>query len=174
MPFPSPSLSVWIGIPALSAVVAAFVVFGFWRTADSGRRGSVLLWSAAGVGGYFAVSGLLAATGVLAHVGKGPPPLLAMMAVLSVTTVLVALGRASARFAEGLPLWALVGFQAFRLPLELVLWRAAEDGTMPIQMSFEGRNFDIVSGATALLLAVAQRRKQLSSRVVLALCRIPI
>jgi len=94
--------------------------------------------------------------------------MLAMMAMLSVTTVLVALGPFGARFAETLPLWALVGLQAFRLPLEFVLWKAAQDGTNPIQMSFEGRNFDVVTGATALVLAIVLYRKKISDSWVLA------
>jgi hypothetical protein len=78
-----------------------------------------------------------------------------MMAILSAATVFVATGPLGARFASEAPLWALVGLQAFRLPLELVLLQAAKDHTMPLQMSMEGRNFDVVSGVTALVLAVA-------------------
>jgi hypothetical protein len=168
MPFVSPSLVVWIGIPALSLVVAGILVFGFWRAAVEGRRRAVAVRALAGIGAYFVVSALLAASGLLAFAGKGPPPMLAMMAVLSVTTVLVAFGPFGARIAETLPLWALVGLQAFRLPLELVLRKAAADGTMPIQMSFEGRSFDIVTGTTALVLAIVLYRKKISESWVLA------
>jgi hypothetical protein len=48
----------------------------------------------------------------------------------------------------------LVGAQGFRLPLELVMHRAAHDGLMPVQMSFAGYNFDIVTGATAIALGL--------------------
>jgi len=41
------------------------------------------------------------------------------------------------------------------LPLELVMHRAAVEGTMPPQMTFTGANFDIVTGASALVLAAA-------------------
>jgi hypothetical protein len=51
------------------------------------------------------------------------------------------------------PVVWLVGFHAFRLPLELVMHRAASEGTMPAQMSFTGWNFDIVTGASALVVA---------------------
>jgi len=58
------------------------------------------------------------------------------------------------RLALGLPLAALIGFQAFRLPLELVMHRAVRDGVMPNVMSFSGYNFDIVSGITAVPMAL--------------------
>ncbi len=52
------------------------------------------------------------------------------------------------------PLAILIGLQSFRLPLELVMHQAAREGTMPVQMTFTGSNFDIVTGATALLVAL--------------------
>ena len=55
--------------------------------------------------------------------------------------------------AQTMPLAWLVGFHAFRLPLELVMHKAALDGTMPEQMSYSGLNFDIVTGVLALILA---------------------
>lgn len=49
----------------------------------------------------------------------------------------------------------LVLLQAFRFPLELLMHRAYAEGLMPVQMSVSGRNFEIVTGTTALLLGVA-------------------
>ena len=56
----------------------------------------------------------------------------------------------STRPANHVPLWILVAVQGFRLPLELAMHRLYERGIMPEQMSYSGRNFDIVTGATAL------------------------
>ncbi|MBC7545453.1 MAG: hypothetical protein H7338_22220, partial [Candidatus Sericytochromatia bacterium] len=65
----------------------------------------------------------------------------------------------AARLIRGLPRAPLVGFHAFRLPLELMMHRAAAEGVMPVQMSYSGRNFDIVTGITALGMAWALRRR---------------
>jgi len=50
-------------------------------------------------------------------------------------------------------LWILVVGQAFRLPLECLMHRAADEGVMPAQMSYSGWNFDIVTGITAIPVA---------------------
>ncbi len=63
----------------------------------------------------------------------------------------VGFSRFGGRLAAGLPIPALVGFQSFRLPLELVLHRWAESGTIPHTMSWTGQNWDILSGFAALL-----------------------
>jgi hypothetical protein len=72
-----------------------------------------------------------------------------LLMVLSVGLGVSPFGR---RLAAGLPLAVLVGVQGFRLPLELLMHRAYEEGLMPVQMSYSGLNFDIVTGITALIV----------------------
>jgi hypothetical protein len=77
-----------------------------------------------------------------------------------------------AALASETPVWVLVGLQAFRLPLELVMHQAATEGVMPPQMTFGvvggavGLNYDLITGATALGLAVALVGRPASRRVV--------
>jgi hypothetical protein len=47
----------------------------------------------------------------------------------------------------------LVLFQAFRIPVEILLSQLAMASLLPMEMSFHGRNFDILTGLTALPLA---------------------
>lgn len=44
----------------------------------------------------------------------------------------------------------LVGIQAFRVAVELILWRSHVNGFTPEQMTFDGWNFDIISGVLAM------------------------
>lgn len=44
--------------------------------------------------------------------------------------------------------------QAFRLPLELLMLHAAQVGVMPVEFSMVGYNYDVVTGAAALLLGL--------------------
>jgi len=67
-------------------------------------------------------------------------------------TFVVARSRLGAQVASGLPIAALIAFQAFRFPLELLLHLAYTEGVMPIQMSYAGYNFDILSGLGGLLV----------------------
>ena len=83
-----------------------------------------------------------------------PPPLMGLLVCILALGPIIARSEAGDRLSRGLPLAALVGLQSFRLPLEVLMHRAAEDGVMPVQMSYSGLNFDIVTGATAVMLAV--------------------
>jgi hypothetical protein len=119
-------------------------------------------------GGHAALTGLLvaavmlasaaaASAGVLARFDREPPPmafLIAGVLALGLGAPLTPWGR---RAAAGVPLIALVGLQSFRLPLELVMHRAATLGIMPNELSFTGYNLDIVTGTGALALLAASR-----------------
>jgi hypothetical protein len=53
----------------------------------------------------------------------------------------------------------LVFFQCFRIPVEILLAILAQASLLPTEMTFEGRNFDILIGLSALPLAWWVRKK---------------
>lgn len=112
------------------------------------------------------VSFSLAATGVLQKLDSFPPPLLPMVLAILIGAIWLASSKIGKRVALETPLWMLIGLQAFRLPLELLMHRAASEGVMPVQMSYSGYNFDIVTGATALVLSLALLKLQLPRAIV--------
>jgi len=98
---------------------------------------------------WLALTGLLSGSGQLE--ARLPTSLFPFMGACNLLTLGVALSPLGARLAT-LPLAALVGFHVFRLPLEVVLHRLHAEGTLPITMTWEGRNLDVVTGVLALLL----------------------
>jgi hypothetical protein len=52
-----------------------------------------------------------------------------------------------------IPIVNLIRLQSFRLFVEILLWALFVKNLVPVQMTFEGRNFDILSGISALLIA---------------------
>src|SRR4029079_10564333 len=74
--------------------------------------------------------------------------------VVTIGTVALAFSSVGAKLVSGVSMSALVGFQAFRIPVELILHRLYTEGVIPVQMTYAGRNFDIVSGLTAVAVAL--------------------
>jgi hypothetical protein len=70
------------------------------------------------------------------------------------------------RWLSLLPVPALVAFQGFRLPLELVLHAWVAQGVIPATMTWSGRNWDIVSGVLALVAAPFCRRSRIAAWIV--------
>ena len=146
------------GIPGIALGLALLLVLGV-RSAERGTGTAPGLarrrvaWAAAGVAVWMGLIGWAGASGVLARFDLKPPPMGIWFLTVLGTAAIAALSSFGKRLAAGLSFTALVGFQAFRLPLELVMHQAATDGLMPSVMSFNGYNFDILSGISAALLA---------------------
>lgn len=155
-----------LGLPLFVAYQAA--VLGF-KTLAYSRLGLTLLW-------MLGVS-FLASTGVLADFSGLPPrPFFVLFPALMMITywsfnaqTAPVLARVSQR--------GLMGIQSFRIPVELFLWGLFLSGDVPIQMTFEGQNLDILTGVLGALLyllwprlSAPLRRWAVLSFNVLGLC----
>jgi hypothetical protein len=109
------------------------------------------LWVTVGVVGWMALTAALASAGLLRNFSALPPAAPLVFGSGFVATVLLARSRAVAPLLELSPQF-LVGFQSFRILVEILIHKAADQGIAPPQMSWSGMNFDIVTGVTALLL----------------------
>jgi hypothetical protein len=136
-------------VVAVALTFPAAVWFGTLRASGPAPARRAALRACGGTLGVLAVTAALAESGALAR----PPRGLGVMAYI-IACNLGAAGLAFSglgqRIAQGLPLYALVGFQVFRLPLELVLHQWYMEGVLPVQMTYAGHNFDILTGLFAL------------------------
>lgn len=153
-PMVTPSSATTIAFLGVVAAVAVMVVMGA-HAAGRGRGESAAqarrwtLGTAAAVVVWMAVTGAVSASGLLEAPGV-PPRAMIFMVGVNLLVIVAVFSRAGTRLVEGLPVAALVGFQAFRLPLELVLHRWYGEGVLPVQMTYEGQNLDIVTGILGL------------------------
>lgn len=157
-PMVQPSTVSTAAFVGVVAAVAVMLVIGAQAAGPRLREAPAYTarWArgtALGVLAWLGVTAALSASGVLE--APGPPPRVMFFLVGSnLAAVIFAFSRPGTRLAAGLPVAALVGFHAFRLPLELVLHRWYVEGVIPVQMTYAGRNFDIVTGILAVAIGV--------------------
>jgi hypothetical protein len=101
---------------------------------------------------WLGVAGGIAQSGVLRRFAQMPPPLMIFAVTFTLATALLAFSSVGTRILNGVSIGWLVGYQAFRFPLELLLHRLYLEGVIPVQMTYVGRNFDILTGLLALVL----------------------
>jgi hypothetical protein len=147
--------STWVelGFVVLPILMLAL---GLWAVRRVAPERFVL--STAVVTGWMALWGVLAAAGVLSRFELRPPPMAILIACTLIAGFWFGFSALAGRLADGLPLWTLVLVQGFRLPLELLMHQAAVEHVMPNVLSYTGYNFDIVTGASAFIVAYALRR----------------
>jgi hypothetical protein len=165
-----PVIATFVVIPIVLAATLVWATLTAWRRsgakASAARRTAVIvgLDSAA----WMALTWIAASSGILQQWDRRPPPFLFVIVVMTVLSLMLAFGGVGTRIAQHIPLWALVAIQSFRLPLELAMHALVARGIMPNQMSYSGRNFDIVTGATAILVAILVKQGYGGRRLVAA------
>jgi hypothetical protein len=154
---PAASTLVTAGFVVLPLLVAAGFVFACDRAARhldepaaTRRRRTAAVGAAVLV--WLLATGVVGTSGVLRRTDGTPPPFAFLVLAVAVLGLGLPLSRLGALLVAGLPLSVLVGFQAFRLPLELLMHRAYTEGSLPVQMTYSGRNFDVLTGMTAIFL----------------------
>ncbi len=152
---PASSGSVIVFLALVAFVIVAFLVAT--HRAFGGRLTPTLI-VALGLGVWLGALSALVASGRMASLPLGGMPFF-FGGVLLVST-LAGLSTLGGRMAKAVPLGALVAFQAFRLPLELVLHEWARQGTIPGTMTWTGQNWDIVAGTVALLATPFATRRR--------------
>jgi hypothetical protein len=81
------------------------------------------------------------------------PPRLVTFGIIPAVLVTIALFIFSKEVIGKLPLQTLTLVHFIRIPVELVLFWLFQNGQIPQVMTFEGRNFDILVGITAPIIA---------------------
>jgi len=165
-----PSVLLFVVIPIVLVALFVWGVAVAWRRAGrspAAVRMTALATLATSIV-WLNVTWSLAQAGVFTQWSRTPPPFMLLVFAIFALAFAIAFSRIGRRLAEHIPLWALVAVQSFRLPLELAMHRMAERGIMPPQMTYTGRNFDIVTGATAIVVAALVWSGRGGSRLVLA------
>ncbi|MFN7922200.1 MAG: hypothetical protein U0Q16_19005 [Bryobacteraceae bacterium] len=115
---------------------------------------------------WLVLSGVIAGSGLLTDFSKPVPPLPRMVAITTVITTVFALSPWGGSLARA-PLEWLTGLHMFRIAVEIFLWLGYRDGFVPVQMTFEGRNWDVLTGILAGAACWLARRGKLSRPMLL-------
>jgi hypothetical protein len=148
-------------ISTLFILTAFLTVWLFCRAVRHPRLALTLLLS------WLALQAAVALTGFFAVTDVMPPRLLLLVgfAILVILSMFVtAKGRV---FIDNLDLGALTLMHVVRLPVEIVLLLLFYQQAIPELMTFEGRNFDILSGVSAPVIYYFVFVKKKAGRVVL-------
>lgn len=100
--------------------------------------------------GWILLLGVLSIKGFFTNF-SGLPPRIGLAVLLPLPVVLLfSFSKNGRELLRHTPPQRLIYWQSFRIAVEIILWISVLNGLLPQQMSFEGRNFDILSGLFAL------------------------
>jgi hypothetical protein len=144
------NLPLYISIVFVLAVL--YAVFTFWKAANRSRivLAIILLW--------MTLHGALAYSGFYFNT-KGLPPRFSLTIVPTLVAMIILFSTKKGRaFIDNLNLSQLSLLHLVRIPIEFVLLWLSIYKLVPQLITFEGHNFDIISGITAPLAWYFARR----------------
>lgn len=146
--FPGPG-STALFVILIGFIAAAFVAAHVFT--GSGDRNKLIRQGVLLVAAWLALTGLIPFARELGYLSLRFQPVV-FFGGFAIATIL-ALSPFGKRMAFGLPVAFLVGIHVYRLPLELILHQWWQEGFLPIQLTYLGDNFDIVTGVVAPIFA---------------------
>ncbi|CAN5708781.1 hypothetical protein BH10BDE1_BH10BDE1_03090 [soil metagenome] len=163
VPATTPSLVAFLAIVLSVLIALGCAIFYSYR--KSGREDAAKMTR---VTMFWVVVWLIAFCGAVAtgYARENPMPGLPMLLLLVViTSITFAMCPIGAKISHFVPLQYLILFQAFRIPLELVLHEWVEQGVIPKTMTWTGQNYDLYAGVIALIAFPFVRRFRAVGRI---------
>jgi hypothetical protein len=111
---------------------------------------------------------LWSGTGIMGNFTLFPFNFMPVIAIPLVTIIIVLFSKRLKEILHQIPPAHLVRLQSFRFFVEILLWMLFVANIIPEQMTFEGRNFDILSGITAPVIAWLIARGKISRSALIA------
>lgn len=145
-----PELPIHIPLVFMATTLLSLILF-YWATRSR--------WLLLVVIALSAIQGVLGYQGFFFAPEAIPPRILFVIQPSLILMLLAFLLPAGRRFMDNIDMERYTWLHIVRIPVEFViLWLSVEQ-LMPESMSFEGRNFDILSGITAPIIAYWGWRK---------------
>ena len=156
----------------LLTVVCLYIIFRGLRlilaktTISKKQQTRILAYVIAGSVGWTVFLLILSSAGFFADFRNFPPrPLLVLFIPLPVL-IGIAFSKTGTVILQSIPAHWLIYMQSFRVAVELLLLMAFLNGKIPVQMTFEGLNFDILTGLLAIPAGYLVSKSATYSRTV--------
>jgi len=116
---------------------------------------------------WLVVTALLAHSGFLAEAPESIPPRFAVVVVPMLAFLIwLAVSKKAMTATARVSISAVAGLQFFRVGVEIVIHQLVQAGLMPEVMTWNGRNFDIVTGIAAPAVAWVLAKDPVKNRKV--------
>lgn len=147
------------GFIALSVLCLLIFLVGIWYglrqtgwTAERQKR--YLLLTTISLLGWMTFTAVLAKNGIFSQFETFPPPMFINLLIPIVVIIIWVRRPATKSILAGIPLYWVPAFQGFRVVVEFLLWALFVANVLPKQLTFEGYNFDVLSGILGIVLAI--------------------
>lgn len=139
-------LNLPFNIPLLMVVCSLATALMLYKAAANNK---LVLWI---TGAWLALQAAVSLTGFYHNDFSLPPRFVLLAGPPLIFLAALFFTRRGKKILDSLDLKTLTWLHFIRVPVEICLLWLYREGQIPVEMTFEGRNFDVVSGLTAPLM----------------------
>lgn len=149
-------------IGTIFVLTTILTIIIFFRAANKNKPVLIILLA------WMTLQGLIGQTDFLTKTDAMPPRLALMVLPTILIIILLFLTSGGRKFIDNLNIKSLTLLHIVRIPVEIVLLLLSVHNLVPDIMTYEGSNFDILSGLTApFIYYLVFHRKLLNNKVLL-------
>ncbi len=115
-----------------------------------------------GIIGWVLFVSIWSISGVMADFSLFPFNVVLVLIIPFLSILYFTLSKIVKEILSRIPIEKIIQLNAFRLFVELLLWALYLENQVPIQMTFEGRNLDVLSGLSAPVIAFLYTKGKIS------------
>jgi len=105
-------------------------------------------------------------SGMMQNFSRFPMNMVPVLAIPLIAILVVTFSKTTKEILTHVEPQAIIRLQSFRIFVELVIWLLFIEQMLPVQMTFEGRNLDILSGITAVIVAWLAANQKINKTVL--------
>ncbi|MBL7858567.1 MAG: hypothetical protein JNM57_12835 [Cyclobacteriaceae bacterium] len=117
--------------------------------------------------GWAAFTGIWSLSGIFGNFSLFPFNAVPILLIPLIVVMWLTFSKTGVEITRFITPARLVRLQSFRILVELLLWALLLAHVVPIQMTFEGRNFDILVGLTAPVVAYLVVRNKIARTILI-------
>jgi hypothetical protein len=134
-------------VPIVFILITIITVLRFFKAAGDSRPTIAILAA------WLLIQGLLSFSGFYLDTSSFPPRFLLVLGPPLILIIILFLTEKGRAYTDKLDLESMTYLHSIRIPVEIVLYWLYMSDQVPELMTFEGRNFDILSGISAPVIA---------------------
>ena len=115
-----------------------------------------------GIMGWITFVSIWSMSGVMGDFSMFPFNVIPVLMIPLLSILYFTFSRIGKEILLRIPVEKIIQLNAFRIVVELLLWALYLENLAPIQMTFEGRNLDVLSGLSALVVAFLYSKGKIS------------
>jgi hypothetical protein len=134
---------------------------------DESKKKKFIIYIIVALVGWIVFVAVWSFSGMLGNFSLFPLNMGPILVIPLITAIVFTFSKTFTEVLSHIPLHRLAYLQSFRIFVEVLIWMLFVDNLLPIQMTFEGRNFDVISGVTGVIVGYLSSQGKLSRTVLI-------